>query len=85
MLQYESTPLHHAAFGGHQEVVKILANGGALIDVTNNVSQSCKRCWNKCNVYCLLMLIIHSYIIHIRITGSFSFKATLRFLTGHCS
>ena len=38
LLQGGSTPLHYAAFHGHQEIVKLLADRGATIDVTDNVS-----------------------------------------------
>ena len=38
VLQSESTPLHLAAQYGHNEAVKILADGGATVDVTDNVS-----------------------------------------------
>ena len=38
MLQDGRTPLHFAAFSGHQEAVKILADRGATIDVVDKVS-----------------------------------------------
>ena len=38
VLQIGRTPLHHAAINGYQEAVKILADGGATIDITDEVS-----------------------------------------------
>ena len=38
VLQIRRTPLHHAAINGRKEAVKILADRGATIDVTTNVS-----------------------------------------------
>ena len=38
VLQDGSTPLHLAARYGQSEVVKILADGGATVNATNNVS-----------------------------------------------
>ena len=38
VLQGGSTPLHYATYAGHYEAVKILADLGATVDVTNNVS-----------------------------------------------
>ena len=38
VLQDGSTPLHLAVLHGHHEAVKILADGGATVNATNNVS-----------------------------------------------
>ena len=38
VLQIGRTPLHHAAINGYLEAVKILADGRATIDVTDEVS-----------------------------------------------
>lgn len=46
------TPLHKAAFGGHTEVIKILINAGADLEIKNTVGTLAVRTFGHTSLMC---------------------------------
>ena len=59
--QFGYTPLHEAACYGHVEVVEVLVNAGADVNIKENVScEWIVRASVKCDFFCIFSFLIDS-------------------------